>query len=636
MNAANPTISLWRRLCHTRLRDVLRGRLDASLDWRQVMTSADLPDELASAVGHVVAKARLWRSEKVAVATELIAHFQDGLAAGHSPEELLTAFGDPQTAAQLIRRAKRRGRPLVWHVCHYGWMGVLALVGVYIAMGLWMSLGRPTVRTDYLAIINQRAMSVPDAKRAWPLYRSALSAMGVNVAKRFQEPWSEYMVAGSAKPGDENWLKTEQFLRQHTDSIAKLREAASRRDLGLPAATLPADVSPQDREIFGVTITPEQMEAAKRETVQHRWVLSILLPDLELLRWAASLLANDARCAGLAGDGDTAFANVVALFGVSRHCEEKPFFVSLLSATEVQKQAFAVIQETLTQYPDLWTDAQLRDLAHKIATAQIDWQRGFEAERAVFDDLMQRLYTDDGHGDGRLVLQVGDGQNLFDFLESTPLFVSEVGVQPPAPSKDVLATLMLPAANMVVASRKEMTGVYDRFSDRALQMLETPLWEKGYMEAEIGAFLHGNPLGRIRYLFIELLLPAYDSVRGTNATQDGTRDGVLIGIALELYHREHKAWPKTLEELSPRWLPELPVDLINGGPLGYRIVGDRPLVYCLGVDRDDDGGRLPANCEGDATKYRVSETYEIPAVTTEHVRGWHDGDWVIWSTANSE
>ena len=74
--------SLWHRLYFTRMRDVLRGRLDASLDWRQTVALAELPDELAEAVRQVVGRTRLWRREKVDVAAELVAHFQDGLAAG--------------------------------------------------------------------------------------------------------------------------------------------------------------------------------------------------------------------------------------------------------------------------------------------------------------------------------------------------------------------------------------------------------------------------------------------------------------------------------------------------------------------------------------------------------------------------
>src|SRR5258706_356887 len=85
---------------------VLGGRLDARLDWRQVIASASLSDDLASAVHQVVSNSRLWRREKVDVATELVAHFQDGLDAGQSAKALLTAFGDAQAAAQLIRRAK--------------------------------------------------------------------------------------------------------------------------------------------------------------------------------------------------------------------------------------------------------------------------------------------------------------------------------------------------------------------------------------------------------------------------------------------------------------------------------------------------------------------------------------------------
>ena len=76
----------------------------------------------------VVRQTRLWRNEKVDVANDLVAHFQDGLAFGHSPDDLLRTFGDPQAAAQLIRRAKRRNRALFWHVGRYGLIALAALV----------------------------------------------------------------------------------------------------------------------------------------------------------------------------------------------------------------------------------------------------------------------------------------------------------------------------------------------------------------------------------------------------------------------------------------------------------------------------------------------------------------------------
>jgi hypothetical protein len=43
-------------------------------------------------------------------------------------------------------------------------------------------------------------------------------------------------------------------------------------------------------------------------------------------------------------------------------------------------------------------------------------------------------------------------------------------------------------------------------------------------------------------------------------------------------------------------LPAVPADRITGDPLRYRLVGGKPLVYSVGSNRVDDGGRTPAEC----------------------------------------
>ena len=48
----------------------------------------------------------------------------------------------------------------------------------YVVTGLWMMTGRPSIKVDYLAIITERAKSVPESERAWPLYRTALLDLG--------------------------------------------------------------------------------------------------------------------------------------------------------------------------------------------------------------------------------------------------------------------------------------------------------------------------------------------------------------------------------------------------------------------------------------------------------------------------
>jgi hypothetical protein len=243
---------------------------------------------------------------------------------------------------------------------------------------------------------------------------------------------------------------------------------------------------------------------------------------------------------------------------------------------------------------------------------------------------MQRLYTDDGHGDGRLAFRSSVNQNIFQLLDS--MIGPGDGSASTYYANDGFAMLMLPMANLVVAPRQEMTEVYRQCIDSATKKIGTPLWKQQELTSEDDDVLSEKAgfFDKYRYSFVRLMVPAYDKLRNRIATADGERDGVFVGLALELYHREHGAWPKLLAELSPRWLPEVPVDRITGKPLGYKIIDDRPVVYSVGVDRDDDGGRAPLD-DNDQTDPGLASPnhFQLRPVTD----ATHDGDWILWSPA---
>jgi hypothetical protein len=300
----------------------------------------------------------------------------------------------------------------------------------------------------------------------------------------------------------------------------------------------------------------------------------------------------------------------------------------------MQTKARETIQEIVTANPKLWSNDQLRDLAHQLVASQIDWRRGFQGERTCFYDSMQRVYTDNGNGDGRLALQVSKDQNLFQLIESVTTggaanasMFSNAGV----------AFFTLPAANMAIAGRKEMTAEFDQITDRALARLGEPYWswkDQPSLDAEVKAITDG-PISRFRYFFVMLMTPSYDTFLNRVVASDGNRDGVFIGLALELYHREHGKWPESLNELSPKYLPTLPADPITGKPLHYKIVGDQPIVYSVGVDGDDDGGRLAKNKDGElhpeyAQPNHFGKDHEAVRVSET------DGDWVLWSTVKND
>ncbi|MGH7940544.1 MAG: hypothetical protein ACREFR_05685 [Limisphaerales bacterium] len=64
-----------------------------------------------------------------------------------------------------------------------------------------------------------------------------------------------------------------------------------------------------------------------------------------------------------------------------------------------------------------------------------------------------------------------------------------------------------------------------------------------------------------------------------------------VAIALERYHLALGHYPDSLEALSPRYIPKLPPDIVNGQPLRYRLKSDGWFVlYSVGWNERDDGG----------------------------------------------
>jgi predicted permease len=85
---------------------ILVGRLDR-LSLSKLARSRGLPAELADRVAEVVAESGLTEDRRSEVFHELVGHFEDGLAAGRTPAELLRSFGDERRTAALIRAEKR-------------------------------------------------------------------------------------------------------------------------------------------------------------------------------------------------------------------------------------------------------------------------------------------------------------------------------------------------------------------------------------------------------------------------------------------------------------------------------------------------------------------------------------------------
>jgi hypothetical protein len=93
---------------------------------------------------------------------------------------------------------------------------------------------------------------------------------------------------------------------------------------------------------------------------------------------------------------------------------------------------------------------------------------------------------------------------------------------------------------------------------------------------------------------------------------------LLTALALQAWHAEHGRYPDTLVALVPGLLETLPRDPFSSGPLKYRLEGDKYVLYSVGPDGKDDGGRPAENAapKGGQTRYLV-----LPNSVGDHVWG---------------
>jgi hypothetical protein len=145
--------------------------------------SDSLPACAVEYVQRVLKKMRYRRKVRDEVKAELMAHFEDELNDCKIDEEkeekaraLLSDFGDLKLLAILLRRAKKRCRPLWRTITARTFQAIGVLIVCFIFYVIWFSFGEPTIRVDYIRQLDRMNQpQVRDEDNAWPHYEKAIS-----------------------------------------------------------------------------------------------------------------------------------------------------------------------------------------------------------------------------------------------------------------------------------------------------------------------------------------------------------------------------------------------------------------------------------------------------------------------------
>lgn len=202
---------------------------------------------------------------------------------------------------------------------------------------------------------------------------------------------------------------------------------------------------------------------------------------------------------------------------------------------------------------------------------------GLQSERQMQADMVQRCYTDDGKGNGYLVLN-DDQQALLDGY--SPF------VKVPLHYGGFWAALPF-------ASRRANDAVFDSFLAHAHALLDAPSiaqMDRRDLSALEESLDWHYPIARI-------LIPATSKGATSAFVARAEIDSTRLIIAIRRHTLAHGQPPKDLAALVPAFLTAIPADALSGMPWVYRALeakdaeGQRFILYSVGADRTDNGGQ---------------------------------------------
>lgn len=106
--------------------------------------------------------------------------------------------------------------------------------------------------------------------------------------------------------------------------------------------------------------------------------------------------------------------------------------------------------------------------------------------------------------------------------------------------------------------------------------------------SELAVPLMGRAYGR---LLVSVLLPAVSGLVDFQLQQRTRSDLTLVAAMLALHRVKNGAYPKALANLVPAYDKDVPLDRYSGQPLIYRREGNGYILYSVGENGQDDGGK---------------------------------------------
>ncbi len=522
-----------------------------------------LPPCAIEYIARVAKKIRYRRKVRQDVQAELTAHFEDELRDVTDPPErekraklLIEEFGDAELIGVLCRRAKKRCRPL-WTKIAIRSVQAVGIVLLYCLLcSLRLFIGSPSLKVDYLAWLTDRTRAGrEESLNAKPYFDKAAQSLTRT------ELLAEFHRIVGVRPNDMNepQRKILADLAQHNaEAFELLRQGVTKPYYWVDYERAAREPLPPGVAESSPTGTMQSLLGDPASAFNRD--LSMYGPGYRQLAQAfhASILWKACQ-----GDVAGALDDSLVLMDFGMHLEGRGTQFEQLVGIAIEAMGLHIVFMLLDSY-----DVAGQDLAR--IQARLDHLFAHHAplldmtgDKAIWLAWVQRTFTDDGTGNGRVL------------MKGLPLASGDW--------QDGVTSLLL----FDYPDRREMISLIDAFARECQLLQETEPSRPEYKEGKA----RWMALAQKSFL-LRMQAPAVDRLGDLIWRQKTSRRALRTAVAVLRCGRDKGVYPPTLDALvADQYMKESPIDPYSGKPFVYRRTGDGFLLYSWGLNLVDDGGR---------------------------------------------